>query len=256
LLLDKIKKHTRTYTEFDVASVPTTSLASASRMLTKIGFNAASIIARVADGKLIAYHQSKSPFSCRNLLFERKDVNACVKAVLAEQGWMSRKAVTKYLKIKDGTLAKWVKAELLVPNVVHANTQYFDKATVEKFATGHITSEGAAELLGVGMLTVQRWARLGRLQAVSGPGIDEHHDYLFNRENLLQWRDGRLSFGEDADILGVSPATLHRWAHEGKISPLDDMGGKQRWFSREAILGLRREIERKFAVSLVVSSDG
>jgi len=50
------------------------------------------------------------------------------------------------------------------------------------------------------------------------------------------------------DILGVSAATLHRWAHEGKIGPLDDMGGKQRWFSREAVLRLRREIEQKFAV--------
>ena len=175
---------------------------------------------------------------------------------LDAQALQWRETLTRYLKIKDGTLAKWVKAGLLVPNVVHASTQYFDEATIEKFATDHFTSEKAAELLGVGMLTVQRWVRQGRLQAVSGPGIDEHHDYLFNKQSLLQWREGRLSFGEAVDTLGVSAATLHRWAHEGKIESLDDMGGKQRWFSREAILGLRREIERKFAMSPVVGSDG
>lgn len=248
LLLDKMRKHAKTYSEFGTANVPTVSLASAARMLTKVGLNAASIIAHVADGKVLAYRQSNEQFSCRDLVFEHKDINAYVKAILAEKGWMSRKDVTRYLKIKDGTLVKWVKAGLLVPNVIHANTQYYDRVTVEKFAADHVTSEGAAELIGVGMLTVQKWVRQGRLQAVSGPGIDEHHDYLFNKTYLLRWRDGRLSFGQAMDLLGVSAATLHRWVYEGKILPLDDMGGKQRWFSREVVLGLRLEIGQKFIV--------
>jgi predicted HTH domain antitoxin len=247
-LLDNIKKHAPVYKEHEDVSVPSLNLVDASRLLTNVGLNAASIIALVADGKLHAYRQPNLPFSCKDLLFSPRDIHAFVKAMLAERGWLSRKDVTRHLKVKDGTLAKWVRADLLIPTAVLVNAQYFDKNAVEEFVAKHVTSQEAAKLLGIGVLAVQRWVRQGRLQAVSGPGIDEHHDYLFNRENLLRWRDGRFSFGEAVHILGVSAATLHRWTHEGKIATLDDMGGKQRWFSREAILGLRREIEQKFAV--------
>ena len=154
---------------------------------------------------------------------------------------MSRKEVTKYLKIKDVTLAKWVRASFLVPVAVFTNTQYFDRLEVEKFMADYITSEEAAQLLGIGKLTVQKWARQGRLQASSGPGIDECHEYLFNRKSLLYWRKCRLTFGEAIRYLGVSKATLHRWVSEEKITPLCDMGGKQRWFSREAVSRLHQD---------------
>jgi predicted site-specific integrase-resolvase len=247
--LDNIKKHAPIYKESEDVSAPSLNLVDASRLLTHIGLNAASLIGLVADGKLCAYRRPSLPFSCEDLLFYRKDIHAYIKTVLTERGWLSRKDVTRCLKIKDGTLARWVRTGLLTPAAIYVNAQYFDKNAIEKFVTDHITSEEAAKLLGIGVLAVQKWVRQERLQAVSGPGIDEHHNYLFNKEYLLQWRDGRLSFGEAIDLLGVSAATLHRWAHEGKIRPLDDMGGKQRWFSREAILLLLKEIEQKFAFS-------
>jgi excisionase family DNA binding protein len=242
-LLENIKKHVAVYNGFEDVSAPSLSLVGASRLLTNVGLNAASIIALVANGNIRAYRRPSSPFSCKDLLFFRRDIQAFIATMLAERGWLRRKDVTKLLKVKDGTLAKWVRTGLLIPAAVIVSAQYFDEKAIEKFVTKHITSEEAARLLGIGVLTVQKWARQGRLQAVSGPGIDEHHDYLFNKETLLQWRGGRLSFGEAVDLLGVSSATLHRWAHEGKITPLGDMGGKQRWFSREAVLKLQLEIE-------------
>ncbi len=247
-LLDKIKTHISIYNEFGKANFAPIGLARAARILTNIGLNAASIIACIADGKLQAYRQLSSHFSCKNVVFNQSDLSAYMQVVKAEQGWISREEVTKRLKIKDGTLAKWVRAGLLVPVAVYTNAQYFDKNMVDKFIANHITSEEAAKLLGIGTLAVQRWVRQGRLEAVSGPRIDERHEYLFNKESLLQWRNGRLSSGEAVDILGVSAATLHRWIGEGKIGPLHDMGGKQRWFSREAVLRLNQEMEKKRAI--------
>lgn len=247
-LLDNIKKHAIINSEFEDVSNPSLNLVDASRVLTNIGLNAASIITLVADGKLRVYRRPNLPFSCRDLLFDRRDIHAYVKTLLTERGWLSRKDVTRRLNIKDGTLAKWVRAGLLIPAAIIVNAQYFDENTIEKFIAEHITSEEAARLLGIGVLAVQKWVRQGRLQAISGPGIDECHDYRFNRENLLQWRSGRLTFGEAVDILGVSATTLHRWAKEGKVMPLNDMGGNQRWFSREPVLRLRQEIEQQFAV--------
>jgi excisionase family DNA binding protein len=56
------------------------------------------------------------------------------------------------------------------------------------------------------------------------------------------WRDERLIFGEAMELLGVSKATLHRWVEQGRLTPLEDMGGKQRWFARIEVEQLvRRE---------------
>ena len=104
-----------------------------------------------------------------------------------------------------------------------------------------VGSAEAARLLGVGRNVVSRWARRGRLPALSGPGIDGVHTYLFSRPALVQWRTDRLPFGEAAALLGVPNPVLARGASTEKIAPLGDMGGKQRWFSRPDILRLRAE---------------
>jgi predicted site-specific integrase-resolvase len=113
------------------------------------------------------------------------------------------------------------------------------------FIAEHINSDEVAKLLGVRRLTVQKWARLGRLAevCVSGPNIDGHHSYIFHRERLIHWREARLTFGEAAKLLGISSASLHRWVEQKKIIPLDDMGAKQRWFSKQTIVELsEREV--------------
>jgi predicted DNA-binding transcriptional regulator AlpA len=76
---------------------------------------------------------------------------------------------------------------------------------------------------------------------VSGPHLDGHHAYLFHRAKLQAWRHERLTFGETMDMLGISKATLHRWVEQGKLTPLEDMGGKQRWFARGEVELLRNK---------------
>jgi excisionase family DNA binding protein len=115
-----------------------------------------------------------------------------------ENGWLSREEVTKLLKIKDITLARWVKFGLFTPIIVNGNAQYYDRDKIEEFIANHITTEEAAELLGVGKLTVQKWTRNGRLSGacVSGPNIDGYHSNIFNRDKLIHWRDQRLTLSD------------------------------------------------------------
>jgi excisionase family DNA binding protein len=47
--------------------------------------------------------------------------------------------------------------------------------------------------------------------------------------------------GEAMDMLGISKATLHRWVEQGKLTPLADMGGTQRWFARGEVELLRNK---------------
>jgi excisionase family DNA binding protein len=212
-------------------------LAGAARMLFVLGLNAASILSYVAEGKLQAYFGEDCDPKLTSLLFDSSDIQQCIQSMKLENGWVSREDVTKLLKVKDITLARWVKLGLLSPIVIHGSAQFFNRETVEKFIADHITTEEAAKLLEVGKLTVQKWARQGSLSevCVSGPSIDGYHAYLFNKARLIQWRKERLPFGEAARLLGVSKATLHRWVTEGKVRAIDDMSGKQRWFSRQII---------------------
>ncbi len=228
------------------------TLTEASRKLATAGLNAALILERVAEGKLPAYRYASRAFFCGEILFDPSDISKCSGAVKVENNWLARAEVAKRLKIKDSTLARWVKARLITPIAYRAGAQYFNRDEVEKFAADHLTSQEAAEFLEVGELTVQRWARQGRLEAVSGPEIDGCHAYRFKRKYLMRWKEERLSFGQAVQLLGVSSSTLHRWIAERKIAPREDMGGKQRWFTRQAVLELHIQLQQSLLLAQTV----
>jgi hypothetical protein len=215
-------------------------LAGAAHLLFVAGLNAASILLCVAEGKLQAYYNTDHNPKLASLLFNRPDIQQLIQLIKSENGWISRKDVTKLLRVKDVTLTRWVKFGLISPAVICGSVQYFDREIVEEFIADHITTEEAAKILGVGKLTLQKWTRQERLSSacISGPYIDGYHSYIFHKGKLVQWRRERLTFGEAVQLLDISKATLHRWVEEGKVEALDDMGGKQRWFSKQAILEL------------------
>jgi predicted site-specific integrase-resolvase len=215
-------------------------LVKATQMLTPIGVNAAALLRYVADGTLRAYRLTTEPIGLSAIHFDPADIRAYLDTVKAEHGWLGRDEVTRYLGIKRTTLAKWTDTGLLSPIAVIGNVSYFDRRVVEAFWQTYATSEEAADILGIKTLTVQGWVRQGRLAecCMSGPHLDGHHAYLFHRAKLQAWRHERLTFGEAMDILGISKATLHRWGEQGKLTPLEDMGGKQRWFARGEVEAL------------------
>src|SRR5260370_3418464 len=226
-------------------------LTGAARLLFVVGLNAASVLSYVAEGKLRTYFSANYDPKLTSLLFDRSDIQYCIQSLKLENRWVSREDVTKLLKVKDITLARWVKFGLISPAAVYGSAQYFDRETIDAFIADHITTEEAANLLGVGKLTVQKWTREGRLAraCVGGPTVDGGHAYLFEKKKLVQWRKERLSFGEAVQLLEISKATLHRWVDEGKVKPLDDTGGKHRWFSKQSIVALHTITTQKTFVN-------
>jgi hypothetical protein len=73
--------------------------------------------------------------------------------------------------------------------------------------------------------------RHGRLTPICGSTIDGSHIYRFDKEALLEWHHECLTFGVAMNLLGVSKVTLHHWVEQGKLRPLEDMEGEQRWFA-------------------------
>lgn len=207
-------------------------LIKAAMMLAVVGLDAAGVLARVATGNLRAYHIFLDHKGFSNLVFLGKDVQACAEAIKVERGWLGRKDLMRLLEVKNTTITRWIKAGLITPVAVKGSVLYFTQKCVDTFLADYITSKQAAKLLKVTTLTIQRWAREGRLKAVCGPDIDRSRAYRFDKAALRQWREERLTFGEAMKLLGVSKATLHRYVVQGRLTPLRDMGAKQRWFAR------------------------
>ncbi len=245
--LESVSKHVecRPFQEGDCRD-SVVDLAGAARLLFVIGLNAVSILSNVAEGRLPACQIEGQELKLGSLLFDRSGIEQYIHKIKSENNWVSREELTKLLKVKDVTLTRWVREGLISPTTVLGGAQYFSRDSVEEFMGDHITTDETAEMLNVGKLTVQKWVRLGRLSEVciSGPNIDGYHSYLFNKASLIQWQNERLPFGEAVRLLGVSKATLHQWVSERKIEPLEGMGGKQRWFSKEAVLVIRENTKQ------------
>ncbi len=220
------------------------SLSQALRVLSPAGERLPSLLQAIQQGSLAAYHQTEA-VGLQGLWFERSDVAARLEQVqqAKERSVYAAEEVCALLHCKPPTLERWQRTGLLVPCTIESSPtgtrMRYAIQDVVTFRERYITTDRAAELLGCAELTVQRWAKAGRIAAVSGPDIDGGHTYRFDREALAQWRHERLTVGEAAALLGVSVSTIDRWARESKLEPLQDMGGKQRWFSRQTLLALR-----------------
>jgi len=122
---------------------------------------------------------------------------------------------------------------------------YFNRMAVQRFIDDHVFVEDAAEIMDIGVLAVQKWARAGRLKAVSGPDIDGCHRWLFRRADVEQLRpENRLTAPQAAKLMGIGEATLSRWIREGKVNSVSGPGidgMRQHLFLRKKLLLLRAD---------------
>ena len=127
--------------------------------------------------------------------------------------------------MKFPVILRWVEADLIHPTAKHASKHYFSRASIDEFRKNFMYTEKAAELLGIATLTLQKWVRNGRIQAVSGLGIDERHRYLFDKRELLKWRAAQyITAPKLAKQLGVSYSQLLLWVKKGQLVPVSGPG--------------------------------
>jgi excisionase family DNA binding protein len=218
-------------------------------MLAVVGINAATILGWVANGQLHGSSTDRATVGLKTLLFGQGQIRARLEAIKNERGWVGRTELASKLNVSVETLKGLIAVGQLTPVITVGNVQYFDRDAVNTFANRYITAREASSLLGVRENTIHVWRRAGRLQAVSGPDVDGRTLYRYDRLKLIEWRQSRITFGEAMELLGVSKATLHRWVEQGKLTPLDDMGGKQRWFARVDVEELRNVRARMVLLS-------
>lgn len=223
------------------------SLQEAMRTLSWIALSIPDVLLAVTEGRFPAYLIRKSK-NFRHLRFARADLVEYTAGIRRAHnaGTLSTRDVIKLMKCHVEVLQRLHAARLLSPvskRSTKRNLWRYNCKDVEAFLDRYIGSAEAASLLGCARLSVQKWAREGRVPVVLGPQIDGRHAYLFDRHELATWRHEHLRVGEAAQVAGVSIGIIQRWASENRITPLDGMGGVHRWFARSEVEAFRRTLE-------------
>jgi excisionase family DNA binding protein len=216
------------------------NLAQVQKVMSGVGFKLTQLLLAIQNGQLPAY-RGHEDLRISSLRFDKDAVSAYVITVQQSKrsGLISSNEVYQRLHCKKKMLDRFAELGLLIPLPDLASDDrrihWYAGQDVDAFLERYITCEQAAEIVGCTPVTIQKWARLGRLISVTGPNTSGNHSYRFEKAALIQWRQERLTVGEALKILQVSRATIDRWVQEGRLTPLADMGGKQRWFARAAL---------------------
>lgn len=200
------------------------SLVEATQMLSGYGYNMVSIIGHLRNRELHGAWVGKHE-RLDQLRVSRKDIQDLAEAIRKKQSMIPRARAAKILGVKGTTVSKWAERGLIVPIETKGTITYFDRDAVEEFRRDHLFGPEAANILVVGELVVQKWARSGRLHPVSGPCVDGLHRYLFRRQDVERLRpEHRMTAPEMARQLGVSRRQIYTWIEKGRISPVSGPG--------------------------------
>ncbi|MCL4262239.1 MAG: TniQ family protein [Anaerolineae bacterium] len=199
------------------------NLTVATQMLAAYGVNAAQVVELVIRGRLRA--QCSQHQALDGLVFGRRHVLAFLEGLRDEQGFVSRRLFAQRMRVKPEVIEGWVELGLLTPAYRNDEGTYFSREVVEAFAGAYVGTKEAMRILSVGPLTVQKWARNGRLRPVSGPGVDSRSVYLFRRVDVERLSPAnRLTLAQLAGHLGVSVDQVRVWVKEGRVRPFSGPG--------------------------------
>lgn len=230
-------------TDLEEGSGRILSLATATQRCASFSLSLAKLLMEIARGRLRAFYvEDQLKDGMRALRVGQSDLDQFIEQVRIEYGWLGRKEIAQLMGVKEIVAARWIEHGLLYPAnpLRHSRTLYFDKFTVDWFVGEHFFTEEAADVLQLSPLTVQKWARGGRLHPIAGPGIDECHRYLFTRDEIERFRpENRLTAPQAARLLGIDPSHIINLVRQGSIKAvsgpgIDQMG--QYLFLRSEIL--------------------
>lgn len=199
------------------------SLGFAAKILSRYHYSAAKVIALLLDEKLRFRIDNNKGLATISIL-KKALVNQLEKeragGELVSLGWAAKR-----LHIRRGAVAELIQQNILKPASVNNRGVFFRRDEMESFAARHVSSREASEILEVSLLTVQTWTRAGRLQVVSGPGVDNRGVYLYARDGLEQLRaENRITLPEVAKLIGKSRSHVRLMISEGKITPFSGPG--------------------------------
>ncbi|GEM_PF-6036487 len=197
----------------------------ATKLISIVGYSMIDLIESIYNQKITCFLLTESDKLISNLLFTTYSIDVFIIMVKRQNNWVDRAYIARCMNVKVSVVSKWINSGLIVKAVTFVSADYFDKKKVDKFARDHMYSDRVAEILDLHQLTVQKWARKGRLHPVSGPDIDGCHRYLFKRSEVNYWKNNTFyTTPQLAKLLKLSHSQMLQWIHHKVVFPISGSG--------------------------------
>jgi hypothetical protein len=155
------------------------------------GEGAGGVLKLVAKGRLRAFLAPGKPLALKSLYFVESEIQACVASSKREQKWLNRTDTAKVLGVASAVLSRWIAQGLLTPTFAPFGCagqrwRRFPESAIQEFQETYAFTCQAAEILGIGILTLRDWMSQGVLTPVTIGETCRCHSHLFRRADLEQ----------------------------------------------------------------------
>lgn len=186
---------------------------------------AADVLESLIDGEIVPVLAPNTVPMLSNLRFSPNAHHCLKEAIIQKNHWVSLDQFARKMRVKPLIVRRWIQSKLVSCIQVGPKTRFFTRENVKNFQMNYLTSQQAADIIGVGVLTVQKWARLGRLHPVSGEDVDGCHEYRFARSEIVSLStEKRMTAPQLARQLGISRTQMSVWIRQGKVNPISGPG--------------------------------
>ncbi|MHB8629864.1 MAG: TniQ family protein [Aggregatilineales bacterium] len=218
------------------------TLKQAAGLNGKVGWGMVNLFERVLTGKLNAFqpHPELEPLSA--LWFEEQAIRALTQQVKDENGWLGFLETAALLQVGRRVLHHWIDSGLLIPVASFARAQYFLRSNVLKFHQRRVTTPEAVIWLETTRAAVSYWVRAGYLQILSGPGTNNHSEYVFDRQYLQAWHTQYITTPETKRLLNATDHLLRLWREKGKLTQLTREHRRPTFYARDQVFRLQQDL--------------
>lgn len=206
------------------------------------GIGVVELIRYVLVGKLLAFHLDRSIKPLSDLSFREADILGLTQHFKSEQGWMSFVECVALLNVNRVVLHALIARKLLVPVASLAGAQYFNRDCILELRDRLMTSNEVAQLLQSTRAAVSYWVRNGYLEPLIGSRPYDHHEFIFDREQVERWHEKYITTREVKALLKATDPQLHFWRKQGKLTRLVTGSKTPSFYSRNEVLSLRTQI--------------
>lgn len=198
-------------------------LQKAVQTLAPHHYNTAKLLHLILDGRIRAFWVTDRLI---DMAVSADDIKRVLAEIPEKRPQIPRSQFARMMSVKRlHIIDQWVENGLITPVRITGSGTYFDREDVEAFVHNYLCTDEAAEILGIGVLSVQKWARLGRLHPVSGGEVDGLHRYLFRRSEIERFRpSNRLTAPQMAERLGIGRSQMVVRIQNGTADPIPISG--------------------------------
>lgn len=180
------------------------------RYAATLGLKFAHLLQRIYEGKLRAYHAHPSLLPLGMIWLLREEIQHLPALLKQERGWLTLTETFQCLNVKRHTLQHFIEAGLLSAVAQFGPKQFFDKQEVLHLKDRVVSARTATTLLHLPLRRVCDLAHYRIITPISGPGVNRHTWYFFDRYDLLNWREKYVLFSELRTTHSAHPTHLQQ----------------------------------------------